>query len=106
MHASNGIRRTLVAVVLLAAGGSAFAQGFILNPELLDRIRIGATTAKEAEEILGPPAGRSHYPRLNVTSMDYTMPGNMGKNRVDVGVMIDNAGIVRDIQKIPQYGGG
>jgi hypothetical protein len=30
----------------------------------------------------------------------------MGKNRVDVGIIIGNDGIVRDIQKIPQYRGG
>jgi hypothetical protein len=38
--------------------------------------------------------------------MNYTIAGDMGKNRVDVGVMIDKCGIVRDIQKTPQYGGG
>jgi len=102
----NGILRALVAVALLAAGASAFALGFIQKPELLDRIRIGVTTAKEVEEILGPPSGRSHFPRLKLTSMDYTIAGDMGKNRVDVGVMIDDAGIVRDIQKVPQFGGG
>jgi len=106
MRAQYGILPALVAIVLLAAGGSAFARGFIQKPELLDKIKIGVTTAKEVEEILGPPSGRAHFPRLNVTSMNYTIAGDMGKNRVDVGVMIDNGGVVRDIQRVPQYGGG
>jgi hypothetical protein len=106
MRTSNGIRGPLVAIILLTACGTAFARGFIQNPELLDRIRIGVTTEKEVEQILGPPAGRSSFPRLNLTSMDYTIAGDMGKNRDDVGIMIDSAGIVRDIQRLPQYRGG
>lgn len=106
MRAGNGWLRVLAAAVLLAAFGTAFARGFIQNPELLDRIKIGVTTAKQVEEILGPPAGISDFPRLNYSSMDYTMAGDMGKNRVDVGIIIGRDGIVRDIQKIPQYRGG
>jgi len=106
MRARNGILGTLIAIVLLVTAGPAFARGFIQNPELLDKIKIGVTTDKEVEQILGPPAGRSHFPKLNITSMDYTMAGDMGKNRVDVGIIIGNDGIVRDIQKIPQYRGG
>lgn len=106
MRARNGIIGMLLAIVLLVAGGTAFARGFIQNPELLDRIKIGVTTEKEVEQILGPPAGKSHFPKLNRTSMDYTIAGDMGKNRDDVGIMIDNDGIVRDIQRIPQYCGG
>lgn len=104
MRAANQILRALAVTALLLACGAAIARGFIQNPELLDKIKIGVTTDKEVEQILGPPAGRSHFPRLNQTSMDYTMPGDMGKNRVDVGVIIGNDGIVRDIQKIPRYG--
>lgn len=106
MTTKHGFARILPAIVLLAVCGTAFARGFIQNPALLDKIRIGVTTDKEVEQILGPPASRSSFPRLNLTSMDYTIAGDMGKNRVDVGVMIDGAGIVRDIQKIPRYGGG
>jgi hypothetical protein len=106
MRARNRILGTLIAIVLLITGGAAFARGFIQKPELLDKIKIGVTTDKEVEEILGPPAGRSHFPKLNITSMDYTIAGNMGKNRIDVGVIIGNDGIVRDIQRIPQYRGG
>jgi outer membrane protein assembly factor BamE (lipoprotein component of BamABCDE complex) len=106
MRMSNGIRGALFAIILLAACGTALARGFIQNPALLDRIRIGVTTEKEVEQILGPPAGRSHFPKRNLTSMDYTIAGDMGKNRDDVGIIIDNAGIVRDIQRLPQYRGG
>ena len=105
MRMTNRVLRALAAALLLAAAGSVFARGFVQNPDLLDRIRIGVTTAKEVEAILGPPSGRSHFPRLNLVSMDYTIPGDSGKNRVDVGVLIGEDGIVRDIQKIPQYCG-
>ena len=96
----------LTACVLALGGGSVLARGFIQNPELLDQIKIGVTTAQEVEQILGPPASRSDFSRVGLVSMDYTMPGDMWKNRVDVGVMIDKNGIVRDIQKVPQYRGG
>jgi hypothetical protein len=105
MRARNGILGVLVAIVLLVSAGPAFALGFIQSPQLLDKIRIGVTTAQEVEQILGPPAGRSHFPKLNRTSMDYTIAGDMGKNRDDVGIIIDDSGIVRDIQRIPQYCG-
>lgn len=95
----------LVAIALLLASGSAFARGFIQKPELLDRIKIGVTTEKEVEQLLGPPAGRSNYPKVGLVSMDYDMPGDMGKNRVDIGVMIGSDGIVRDIQRVPRYCG-
>jgi hypothetical protein len=105
MSARNGFLGALVAFVLLATAGPAFALGFIQSPQLLDKIKIGVTTAQEVEQILGPPAGRSHFPKLNLTSMDYTIAGDMGKNRDDVGITIDDAGVVRDIQRIPQYCG-
>jgi hypothetical protein len=95
-----------VAIALLLAGGSALAGGILLSPELLDKIKIGVTTEKEVEQILGPPRNRSHFPRLNQTSMDYDMQGDMGKNRIDIGVMIGNDGIVRDVQKVQRYAGG
>jgi len=106
MKTRRGFVAALAAMALLLAGGPAFARGFIQNPELLDRIKIGVTTEKEVEQLLGPPAGRSHFPKLGLVSMDYTIAGDMYKNRVDVGVMIGSDGIVRDIQKVQQYGGG
>ena len=96
---------SLISIALLLAGGAALAKGFIQKPELLDQIKAGVTTAQEVEQLLGPPLKRSSFPRLGLVSMDYTIAGDMGKNRVDVGVLIDSAGIVRDIQKIPQYCG-
>lgn len=106
MGARNGIVASVIALAMLLAGGPAFARGFIQNPALLDQIKIGVTTAQEVEQILGPPASRSDFSRVGLVSMDYTIPGDMGKNRIDVGVMIGKDGVVRDIQKIPRYGGG
>jgi len=106
MRTRNAIFSPLLAIVLLLACSSVIARGFIQSPELLDKIKIGVTTAQEVEQILGPPASRSDFPRVGLVSMDYTIAGDMGKNRVDVGIMIDKGGIVRDIQKIPQYRGG
>ena len=106
MKTRNAVFSSLLAIVLLLAGGSVVARGFIQSPELLDRIKIGVTTAQEVEQILGPPASRSNFARVGLVSMNYTIAGNMGKNRVDVGIMIDKGGIVRDIQRIPQHRGG
>jgi hypothetical protein len=106
MKMANRFLAVLAAVAFLLAGGSAFAKGFLQHPELLDKIKIGVTTEKEVEEILGPPYNRSHFPRLNQMSMDYEMQGSMGKDRIDVGVIIGNDGIVREIQKYPRTRGG
>lgn len=96
----------LSGLALLTAGALTLASGFIRTPELLDKIKIGVTTAQEVEQILGPPANRSNFPRVGLISMDYTIAGDEWKNRVDVGIMIDKGGIVRDIQKVPRYSGG
>lgn len=93
-----------MAALLLLAGVTAFARGLIQPPELLDKIKIGTTTAQEVEQILGPPANRSSFPRLGLVSMDYVMI--VWGETLDVGVMIDNGGIVRDIQKVRRIRGG
>jgi len=103
MKTRTRIAAAVIATGLLLAGGAAFARGFIQNPALLDQIKVGVTTEKDVEQLLGPPAGRSQFPKLGLVSMDYKMPGDMGKNRVDVGVMIGSDGIVRDVQKVPEY---
>ena len=105
MRTRNGIIAVLAAIALLLADASALARGFLQSTELLDKIKIGITTDKEVEQILGPPANTSRFPRLNLISMDYLIAGKNGKDRIDVGVMIGNDGIVRDIQKVPRYGG-
>jgi hypothetical protein len=56
--------------VLMLASTAALAAGFIVNPDLLDRIKPGMTS-QEVEQILGPPRSRSDFPRLGVVSMDY-----------------------------------
>jgi len=103
MGTRNAFVSLLLAIILLLAGGSVLARGFIQSPGLLDKIKIGVTTAQEVEQILGPPASRSDFARVSLISMDYTIAGDMGKNRVDVGIMIDKGGIVRDVQKVLQY---
>jgi len=103
MKTRNGLLSVL-ALVLLLAVSSVFAAGRILNPELLDRIRPGVTTAQEVEQILGPPASRSDFSRLGLISMDYEM--QEWTDWYDVGVMIGKDGIVHDVQKIKRYRGG
>jgi hypothetical protein len=93
----------LAAIVLLAAT-PALARGLIQRPELLDKIKVGTTTAQEVEQILGAPANRSSFPRLGLVSMDYELI-EWG-DTYDVGVLIDKGGIVRDMQKIRRYRGG
>ena len=94
----------LLAAILLLAGSSVFAAGRILQPELLDRIKPGVTTAQEVEQILGPPMRRSSYPRLGLVSMDYEM--KEWTEWYDIGVMIGADGVVREVQKIMSYRGG
>jgi len=93
-----------LAAILLLAGSPVFGAGRILAPELLDRIKPGVTTAQEVEQILGPPARRSSYPRLGLVSMDYEL--KEWTEWFDVGVMIGADGVVREVQKIMSYRGG
>jgi hypothetical protein len=90
------------AAILLLASAAAFARGFIVNPDLLDRIQPGMTE-QEVEQILGPPRSRSDFSRLGVVSMDYET--RIWTDRYDIGVMIGKDGRVREVQKIMQYRG-
>jgi outer membrane protein assembly factor BamE (lipoprotein component of BamABCDE complex) len=98
--------RILVAFAALSllSSAPAFARGFIQSPELLDRIRPGVTTAAEVEQILGAPANRSSFPRLDLTSMDYVM--KVWSDTYDIGVMIGKDGVVRELQRAIRFKGG
>ena len=97
MRTVNLILAALTAIALLVSG-SAFAGGFIVNPDLLDKIKPGVTTAQEVEQILGPPRGRSDFSRLGLVSMDYEM--RVWTDMYDVGVMIGKDGTVREVQRL------
>ena len=103
MTIRGGISAALAAIAMLAAT-AAFARGFLQAPEILDRIKPKVTTAQEVEQILGPPANRSNFPRMGLTSMDYVT--RVGTDVYDVGVMIGKDGIVHDVQRIMRYRGG
>jgi hypothetical protein len=91
----------LVAVLMLAST-VALAAGFIVNPDLLDKIKPGMTS-QEVEQILGPPRSRSDFSRLGVVSMDYET--RIWTDTYDIGVMIGKDGIVREVQRIMRYRG-
>jgi outer membrane protein assembly factor BamE (lipoprotein component of BamABCDE complex) len=94
----------LLALGLLLVGGLAFGKGFIEDSALLDEIKIGATTAKEVAEILGPPGGVSKFERRGVEAWDYQMLEDFSKRKVGVSIEIDGGGIVRNIQRVVEYG--
>ena len=102
MRTGNGIIAALAAILLLVSA-PVFARGFIVNPDLLDKIKPGMTS-QEVEQILGPPRSRSDFSRLGVVSMNYEMR-EMGE-WYDVGVMLGKDNVVREVQKIKRYGGG
>jgi hypothetical protein len=87
---------------LLAA--PAFAKGHIANPDLLTQIKPGTTTIKQVEQLLGPPANISHFPRKNQSSMDYMM--KVWDDWFDIGVMYGDDGIVREVLQIKRWKGG
>jgi hypothetical protein len=102
MRIGNGIVAVFVAFLLLA-GASFPAAARYVTPAALDKIKPGVTTAKEAEQILGRPAGRSNFPRLGLTSMDYEMME--WTEWYFVSVMIGKDGVVRDVQKLMLHRG-
>ena len=91
-----------LASVLVLASMAALAAGFIVNPDLLDKIKPGMT-AQEVEQILGPPRSRSDFSRLGVISMDYET--RIYTDTYDIGVMIGKDGVVREVQRIMRYRG-
>jgi outer membrane protein assembly factor BamE (lipoprotein component of BamABCDE complex) len=88
----------------LLAGGLASASGYIYPSDLVDKIKIGVTTSKQVTEILGPPAGISHFPRRGVETWDYTTLEPFNKKKSGISIEIDGSGIVRNVIKIPTYG--
>jgi len=94
----------MFALGLLLAGGLAYGDGFVKNPELFDKIQIGTTTSKQVTELLGPPRSISQFPRRGVESWDYATLENFSKRKVDMSIEIDGNGIVRNVQRIVQYG--
>jgi hypothetical protein len=92
---------TAFAVIALLAASSAFARGYIQDSSLFDRIKPGVTTAKEVEQLLGPPANRSSFPRREITSMDYVT--REWTETYDVGVIIGKDGVVREVQKLERF---
>lgn len=64
--------------LLLAGGLASGGNGYIMPPELLDKIQVGVTMSKQVTEIPGPPAG--------------------------ISIEIDGNGIVRNIIRVIQYG--
>ena len=102
MKTKLAVVAALAAALVLAWTGT-FAAGFIVNPDLLDKIKPGMT-AQEVEQILGPPRSRSDFSRMGVVSMDYET--RIWTDRYDIGVMLGPDGRVREVQKIMQYRGG
>ena len=100
MRTAGRFTTALAAIVLLAAA-PAFARGFIVNAELLDRIKPGMT-AEEVEQILGPPRSRSDFSRIGIVSMDYET--RIWTDTYDIGVMIGKDGVVREVQRIKRSG--
>lgn len=92
------------ALGLLTTGGLAFGKGYIDPPELLDKIQIGVTTSKQVTEILGPPGSVSKFERRGVEAWDYQMREAFSKRKVGISIEIDGGGIVRNIQRIIEYG--
>ena len=102
MRTANRILRVLVAIAMLASGYT-FAAGYIVNPDLLDKIKPGMTD-REVEQILGPPRNRSDFSRLGVTSMNYET--RIWSDMFEIGVMIGKDGVVREVQKYKRFVGG
>lgn len=94
----------MAALGLLVVGGLAFGNGFVKNAELFDKIQIGTTTSKQVTEILGPPRSIAQFPRRGVEAWDYSTLENFSKRKVDMSIEIDGNGIVRNVQRIVEYG--
>lgn len=94
----------MFALGLLLTGRIAFGGGYIMPPELLDKIQIGVTTSKQVTEILGPPASISQYPRRGVEDWNYTTLENFSKKKTGISIEIDGSGIVRNVIRIIEYG--
>jgi hypothetical protein len=103
MRTESRVVVALAAIVLLASGTAFAGGGFIVNPALLDSVKPGMT-AQEVEKILGPEASRSDFPNLGQVSMNYST--RIWSDWYDIGIMLGNDGIVREVQRIKRYGGG
>ena len=94
----------MLAVGLLAAAGPVFANGYISDSSLLEKIQVGVTTSKQVTEILGPPASVSHYPKRATDDWNYTMREEFSKYPVGITIEIDGSGVVRNVLRLVRYG--
>ena len=94
----------LAAMALLWVGDSALAAGFVKDSSLFGKIRPGVTTSKEVTELLGPPAKVAKFPRRNVEAWDYRTLHEFGKGYVHMSIEIDAGGIVRNVERIEEFG--
>lgn len=104
MNAAMRPAIVLIAMALLWTAGLAFGAGFVKDPALFDKIRPGVTTSKELTELLGPPGNVAQFPRRNVEAWDYTTLENFSKRKVNISIEIDSGSIVRNVEKITEYG--
>ena len=104
MRAEKCVALGMFTLGLSMAGGLAFGNGYIMPPELVDKIQIGVTTSKQVTEILGPPASVAQFPRRGVVTWDYTTTESFNKKKSGVSIEIDGNGIVRNIVRFNLYG--
>jgi len=104
MKSGNWRALGVFAFGMLLTARLALGASDISPPELVDKIQIGVTKSKQVTEILGPPAGISHFPRRGVETWDYTTLEPFNKKKSGVSIEIDGAGIVRNVIRIPTYG--
>jgi outer membrane protein assembly factor BamE (lipoprotein component of BamABCDE complex) len=60
-----------VAAGALAAAGTACASGYVNHPERLDQVRVGTTTVKQLEAMLGTPLRKPSFPWIGIDAWEY-----------------------------------
>jgi len=91
------VTKWLLAPLLIAfLGGNVFAAGGrIESLDVLNKIKVGASTVQQVRDLLGPPMNIMRFPARGIEVLEYEGRGEFG--RLLISISVDSDGVVRDV---------
>ena len=93
MKVRNWFLAPLFAMFL--SGSVLAAGGRIESLDVLEKVKVGVTTAQQVRDLLGPPMNTMRFPARGIESLEYEGRGDFG--RILISISIDGGGVVRDV---------
>jgi len=89
---------TILAIFLAGCQSSEIIQGNIIDPEAVDKIKVGTTTSEQVQDYLGSPTLINSYQTNRwLYVMDRRFKGKRSVNRVEI--TFDQSGVVSTLDR-------